>query len=141
LLVLRLYARPGTPSRRPSGCCAGGSAHKNQQVFEALLVAYGKARSREVLRHVQVERYFISRRYRVGAVTLGPELSVDAGERQVTADRSSLALPASLQAGDAVRGHGELVEAAGGVLEFSDLLKRPSTPFATCSSRWRRARS
>jgi serine protein kinase len=43
----------------------------------------------EVLRHVQVERYFISRRYRVGAVTLGPELSVDAGERQITADRSS----------------------------------------------------
>ena len=27
-------------------------------------------------------RYFISQRYRVGAVTLGPQMSIDAGERQ-----------------------------------------------------------
>src|SRR6185369_2941232 len=79
----------------------------------------------ETLRHVQVERWFISRRYRTGAVTLGPALSVDAGERQITADRSLSALPTSLQATTLFEAHGELIEAAGGVLEFSDLLKRP----------------
>ncbi|HEX2670864.1 MAG TPA: serine protein kinase PrkA, partial [Polyangiaceae bacterium] len=82
-----------------------------------------------VLRHVQVERYFISRRYRVGAVTLGPHLSVDAGERQVTADRSLGALPSALQSMTLFEAFGELVDAAGGLLEFSDLLKRPLDAF------------
>ena len=72
---------------------------------------------------MQVERYFISRRYRVGAVTIGPQLTVDAGERQITADRSLAALPTSLQAITLYEANGELVDAAGGVLEFSDLLE------------------
>jgi serine protein kinase len=54
---------------------------------------------------------------------------VDAGERQITADRSLSALPTSLQATTLFEAHGELVEAAGGVLEFSDLLKRPLEHF------------
>jgi predicted Ser/Thr protein kinase len=61
----------------------------------------------------------------VGAVTLGPELSVDAAERQITADRSLSALPTSLQATTLFEAYGQLIDAAGGVIEFSDLLKRP----------------
>ena len=97
-------------------------------MFEALLASY-KGSLGEVLRHVQVERYFISRRYRVGAVTIGPQLSVDAGERQITADRSLAALPTSLQATTLFEAYGELIDAAGGLLEFSDLLKRPLDAF------------
>jgi hypothetical protein len=97
-------------------------------VFEALLSSYGGSYT-EVLKHVQVERYFISRRYRVGAVTIGPQLSVDAGERQITMDRSLQSLPVSLQAVSLYETKGELVDAAGGVLEFSDLLKRPLDGF------------
>src|SRR5215472_3001392 len=44
----------------------GQLSHKSQQVFEALLSSYDGSYA-EVLKHVQVERYFISRRYRVGA--------------------------------------------------------------------------
>ena len=106
----------------------GQLSHKSQQVFEALLSAH-KGSYVEVLKHVQVERYFISQRYRVGAVTIGPQMSVDAGERQVTADRSLAALPASLQAVPLYEAKGELIDAAGGVLEFSDLLKRPLDAF------------
>ena len=106
----------------------GTLSHKSQQVYEALLTSYGGSLD-EVLRHVQVERYFISRRYRVGAVTLGPQLSVDAGERQVTADRSLGALPTALQSMTLFEAFGELVDAAGGLLEFSDLLKRPLDAF------------
>lgn len=106
----------------------GRLCHKNRQVFENLLTTYAGSLD-EVLRHVRVERYFISRRYRVGAVTVGPQLSVDAGERQLTADRSLAALPASLQSVTLFEAHGELVDAAGGVLEFSDLLKRPLDAF------------
>lgn len=106
----------------------GELSHKNKSVFDALLANYDGS-LRDVLRHVQVERYFISRRYRSGAVTVGPEMSVDARERQVTADRSLAALPTSLQAVALFEAHGELVEASGGVLEFSDLLKRPLDAF------------
>jgi len=106
----------------------GQLSYKSQQVFEALLSSYHGSYL-EVLRHVQVERYFISQRYRTGAVTIGPQMSVDAGERQITADRSLAALPASLQAITLYEAKGELIEAAGGLLEFSDLLKRPLDAF------------
>ncbi len=106
----------------------GQLSHKSQQVFEALLASY-KGSYVEVLKHVQVERYFISQRYRVGAVTVGPQMSVDAAERQITADRSLGALPASLQAVTLYEAKGELIDAAGGVIEFSDLLKRPLDTF------------
>jgi serine protein kinase len=102
----------------------GSLCQKNQQIFSALLTSYEGSLA-EVLRHVRVERYFISRRYRVGAVTLGPELSVDAHERQVTADQNLGALPASLQGLSLYDVSGELVDASGGLLELSDLLKRP----------------
>jgi len=106
----------------------GQLSHKSQQVLEALLSSYTGSFS-EVLKHVQVERYFISQRYRVGAVTVGPQMSVDAGERQLTADRSLGALPPSLQAVPLYEAKGELIDAGGGLLEFSDLLKRPLDAF------------
>jgi predicted Ser/Thr protein kinase len=106
----------------------GELSHKSQTVFEALLSSYNGSYT-EVLKHVQVERYFISQRYRVGAVTIGPQMSVDAAERQLTMDRSLASLPASLQAVTLYEAKGELVDAAGGLLEFSDLLKRPLDAF------------
>ena len=112
----------------PEWILRGQLSHKAQQVFEALLASY-RGSYREVLKHVQVERYFISQRYRVGAVTLGPQMSIDAAERQLTADRSLAALPPSLQALTLYEVKGELVDAAGGLLEFSDLLKRPLDTF------------
>ncbi len=112
----------------PDWILRGQLSHKSQQIFEALL-ASSKGSYAEVLKHVQVERYFISQRYRVGAVTIGPQMSVDAGERQITADRSLAALPPSLQAVTLFEAKGELIEAAGGLLEFSDLLKRPLDAF------------
>jgi serine protein kinase len=127
-LVQRLYGDAGDKESPPDWLMSGKLSHKNQQVFEALLTSY-KGSLTETLRHVQVERYFISRRYRVGAVTIGPALSVDAGERQITADRSLASLPTALQATTLFEAHGELIEAAGGVLEFSDLLKRPIDAF------------
>jgi predicted Ser/Thr protein kinase len=127
-LIKKLYEDAGAAEPPPEWLMSGKLSHKNQQVFEALLAA-SDGSFVETLRHVQVERYFISRRYRLGAVTVGPELSVDAGERQITADRSLASLPTSLQATTLFEAHGELIEASGGVLEFSDLLKRPLDAF------------
>jgi predicted Ser/Thr protein kinase len=127
-LISRLYQEAGAPEPPPAWILRGSLSHKSQLVYEALLSSYDGSLS-EVLRHVQVERYFISRRYRVGAVTLGPQLSVDAGERQVTADRNLGTLPSSLTSVALFEAFGELIDAAGGVLEFSDLLKRPLDAF------------
>jgi predicted Ser/Thr protein kinase len=127
-LLERLFAGAKAGAPPAAWMIRGTLSHKSQQIYEALLTSYGGSLD-EVLRHVQVERYFISRRYRVGAVTLGPQLSVDAGERQVTADRSLAALPSALQSMTLFEAFGELVDAAGGLLEFSDLLKRPLDAF------------
>jgi predicted Ser/Thr protein kinase len=130
-LIERLAKDKGLPSTTDAFCdwiLRGELSHKSQQVFEALLSSYNGSYT-EVLKHVQVERYFISQRYRVGAVTIGPQMSVDAAERQITMDRSLASLPASLQAVTLYEAKGELVDAAGGVLEFSDLLKRPLDTF------------
>lgn len=127
-LVSSLYARAGIKHPPPRWLTHGDLCQKSRRIFDALLASYGGSLE-EVLRHIQVERYFVSRRYRVGAVTLGPQLSIDAGERQVTADRSVAALPASLQGLALYDAFGELVDAAGGLLEYSDLLKRPLDAF------------
>jgi predicted Ser/Thr protein kinase len=127
-MLERRYSESGLREPPPAWVLRGELSHKSRQVYDSLLTTYDGSLD-QVLRHVQVERYFVSRRYRVGAVTLGPQLSLDAGERQVTADRSLGALPTALQAITMFEAFGELVDAAGGLLEFSDLLKRPLDAF------------
>ena len=123
-LIASVYETADLSEAAPDWVWTGQLARKNQQIFQALLTAY-RGDLERVLAHIQVERFYISRRYRVGAVTIGPQMSVDASERQITADRSIDSLPASLSALTLFEPFGELVDASGGIVEFSDLLKRP----------------
>ncbi|MEM7434691.1 MAG: serine protein kinase PrkA [Myxococcota bacterium] len=123
-LIAGAYDAGDVSEAAPDWVWTGQLGRKNQQIFQALLTAYRGDLDR-VLAHIQVERFYISRRYRVGAVTIGPQMSVDASERQITADRSIESLPASLSALTLFEPFGELVDASGGIVEFSDLLKRP----------------
>ncbi|MEO0322143.1 MAG: serine protein kinase PrkA [Myxococcota bacterium] len=124
LLAEALEAQ-GTPDARvPERIARGSLGHRNRAIFDALLTACRGDLAR-VLAHVQVERWEVSRRYRQGAVTIGPEMAADAGERQLTADRSLGSLPASLSALSLYETQGELVDGQGGLIEYSDLLKRP----------------
>ncbi len=102
----------------------GQMSRKNKAIFDALLTAY-RGDLQRVLGHIRVERFYISERYRVGAATIGPEMAVDAKERQITADHSLGSLPASFASLTLYEAFGSLVDAAGGILEYSDLLKRP----------------
>jgi serine protein kinase len=102
----------------------GDLSLKNRRIFDALLATY-QGDVREVLRHVQIERFYLSRRYRQGVVAVEPQLSVDAYSRQVTADRSLAHLPPALQHVALYETAGALNDANRGVLEFNDLLKRP----------------
>ncbi len=102
----------------------GDLGPRSRAIFEALLQAYRGDLAR-VYRHVQVERFTISRRYRRAAVTVEPQLHVDAGARQLTVDRSLGALPPVLQSQTLFEPHGALVEGNRGLIEYNDLLKRP----------------
>jgi predicted Ser/Thr protein kinase len=123
-LIATVYEGASLSEAAPDWVWTGQLGRKNQQIFQALLTTY-RGDLERVLAHIQVERFYISRRYRVGAVTIGPQMSVDASERQITADRSIDSLPASLGALTLFEPYGELVDASGGIVEFSDLLKRP----------------
>ena len=83
----------------------------------------------KVFRHIQVERFFYSRQYRIGISTVEPQMSMDAQEKQLTMDKNIVNLPAVLHNIRFTESVGELVEANRGILEFSDLLKRPLEAF------------
>ncbi len=106
----------------------GEPCHTCRQVHDALLASYA-GDWMKVLRHVQVERFYVSARYQQAAVTVEPQLSIDAGYRQMTADRSVSALPPSMHSLSLFEPHGPLVAANRGIVEYSDLLKRPLETF------------
>ena len=101
---------------------------KNKEIFERLLKAYDGNILR-VFRHVQVERFFLSRQYRCGISTVDPQMSIDAYEKQLTIDRYIHNLPSILQTIDFYQYSGQLVEGNRGIVEFSDFLKRPIESF------------
>ncbi len=105
-----------------------GLSKRNQLILENLLSAYDGDLVK-VLRHVQVERFFYSRQYRVGISTVEPQMAVDAMEKQLTMDRNISNLPPMLHNIRYYEAQGELIEANRGLLEFSDLLKRPLEAF------------
>jgi serine protein kinase len=112
----------------PAHILLPGLSKKNQLIFENLLAAY-EGEVEKVLRHIQVERFFYSRQYRIGISTVEPQMSMDAQEKQLTMDRNIANLPAVLHNIRFTEAFGEIVEANRGILEFSDLLKRPLETF------------
>jgi len=102
----------------------GDLSPRDRAIYDALLLAYDGDHA-EVLRHVQVERFYFSHRHGTGLSTVEPQMHVDAEARQITADRSVANLPRPLQTVPLYELSGPLVAANRGLLEFSDLLKRP----------------
>ena len=107
---------------------SGDLSQKNRKIFDALLTSYN-GKLKEVLKHIQVERFYLSKRYRRGAATIEPQLSVDAKMQQVTADKTLTSLPKALRHVSLFEPNGPLVSANRGLLEYADLLKRPVEAF------------
>jgi serine protein kinase len=102
----------------------GELSQRNRRIFDALLASY-VGDLRKVLQHVQVERFFLSRQYRQGLVTVEPKQTVDARSYPVTPDSAYAALPAAVGSQAMYAVQGDLVDANRGSINFSDLLKRP----------------
>jgi serine protein kinase len=111
-------------STRKSYLYRGDLSKRNRMIYDALLKNY-KGKHQEVLKHIRIERFSISKRYSTAAVTIEPQIHVDARMQQITMDKRLSSLPPSLQSLNLFSLQGEAVLANRGVLEYSDLLKRP----------------
>ncbi len=99
-----------------------------KEIANALLKA-NDGDFKKVLMHVQVERFFYSRRYRKGLVTVEPQLHVDAQFNLLSMNRNYANLPASLASLNLFTLTGDLIDGNRGGIEYSDLLKRPVDTF------------
>jgi len=106
----------------------GDLCHRCRQIFDNLLVAHN-GDFRKILMHIQVERIYFARRYRQGLVTIEPQLHVDAQYHQLSYNRSLGSLPVSLQSLNLFTLTGDLVDGNRGMIEYSDILKRPVDTF------------
>ena len=106
----------------------GDLCPKCKMIFEALFNAY-RGDFSKLLQHIQVERFYFSRKYRQGLVSIDPQMSVDANSRQITQDASTSALPPSLKSLNLFEFSGALVNSNRGMLEYNDMLKRPIESF------------
>ena len=102
----------------------GELSHRNRKMFDALLTSY-QGDLQRVFQHVQVERFFLSRQYRAGLVTVEPKQTVDARSFPVTGDAAFAHLPPTVAGQPLYAVQGDLADANRGVINFSDLLKRP----------------
>lgn len=100
----------------------GQLSPKNRVIYECLLRVYHGDWAK-VMRHVRVERYFVSHRYRTGAVTIEPQGTIDAGARMLGHGNMS-GLPPALQHETLAEAHGDLVDGNAGIVEYSDFFKR-----------------
>ncbi len=106
----------------------GDLCHRCKQIFDALLIA-NNGDYRKVLMHIQVERIYHSRRYRKSLVTIEPQMHVDANYNLLSYNKSISSIPASLQSLNLFTLTGDLIDGNRGMVEFSDLLKRPVDAF------------
>ncbi|MGK5083381.1 serine protein kinase PrkA [Bdellovibrionota bacterium FG-1] len=114
--------------KMPHYLTRGDLCHRCRQIFDALLTA-NQGDYRKVLAHIQVERMYFARRYRRGLVTIEPQLHVDAQFQYLTYSKSMSALPVSLQSLNLFTLQGDLIDGNRGIIEYSDLLKRPVDSF------------
>lgn len=100
----------------------GDLSQKSKWIYEALLATH-QGDWLEVMRHVQIERFFHSRRYRLGCISIEPQGNIDVQIRPVGHEGKSL--PGILHGMPLYELEGELVDANRGLCEYSDFLKRP----------------
>ncbi|MBL7716469.1 MAG: hypothetical protein JNL01_13470 [Bdellovibrionales bacterium] len=115
-------------AQMPHYLTRGDLSHRNKLIFDALMTA-NNGDLKKVLMHIQVERFYLSRRYREGLVTIEPQMHVDAQYQMLTMNRSLGSLPPSLQSLNLFSLSGDLIDGNRGLVEYSDLLKRPIDSF------------
>ena len=102
----------------------GGLSHRDQTICQALLTNY-QGDYAQVLKHVRVERFYLSKVYRSGLVSIEPQMHVDAQYQMLTMNKSLSQIPSSLQGLNFFTLTGDLPDSNRGMIDYNDLLKRP----------------
>lgn len=122
--VLRqAFEQAGIRARIPVSLAEGDLCPKCMEIYRALSNAY-QGDWRRIVEHVQVERLYVSKRYRRAAVVIQPQRNVDANSRPLNLEKS-YRLPSILNQSSLSELSGDLIDANRGVVEYSDFFKRP----------------
>lgn len=95
---------------------------KCQEIFTQLAINY-KGDWAQIVRHIQVERFYYSKRFRKGLISIDPQRNIDASSRPLNLEQS-YHIPRILSMSAMYEPFGDLIDANRGVVEFSELLKR-----------------
>ena len=124
-----LRRTPGASEPPPTGCCAAGSRTRTSRSSRRSSRAT-TARSRRCCATCRSSATSSRGATASARSRSGPQLSVDAGERQITADRRLAALPSLAAGDDALRGVRRARSTPPAACSSSrDLLKRPLDAF------------
>lgn len=97
-------------------------SQKGKEIFNQLVVNY-KGDWRKVIRHIQVERFYFSKLFRKGLISIDPHPNADASTRPLNLERS-YRIPRILAMSSLYEPYGDLIDANRGICEFSEIFKR-----------------
>jgi len=95
---------------------------KCHEIYNQLSINYGGDWSK-IIRHIKVERFFFSKRFRKGLISIDPQINKDANSRPLNIEQS-YRIPRILALSSMYEPFGDLVDANRGVVEFSEIFKR-----------------
>lgn len=108
--------------KRPHHLYGAELSQKSQEIFTQLAVSYGGDWAR-IIRHAQVERFYYSKLFRKGLISIDPQRNADANSRPLNLERS-YRIPRVLAMSSMYEPFGDLIDASRGAVEFSEIFKR-----------------
>ena len=100
----------------------GDLSQKSQEIFNQLSVSY-KGDWLQIMRHIQIERFYFSKLFRKGLVSIDPYPNTDANSRPLNLERS-YRIPSILAMSSIHEPYGDLIDANRGICELSEIFKR-----------------
>jgi predicted Ser/Thr protein kinase len=108
--------------KRPHYLYDADLTQKSNEIFNQLLTSY-EGDWTKVIRHVQVERFYFSKLFRKGLISIDPQRNVDANSRALNLEQS-YKIPRILAMSSIYEPYGDLVDANRGAVELSEIFKR-----------------
>ena len=118
----KAFRKHGMEFNPNSPICKHDMSHKYWEIYKELLTRY-KGNWIEILKHVQISRLTISKRYRTCAVSIEPQRNVDAQAKALTLDKD-YDIPQKLKQANLHEVYGDLIDGNRGIIEYSDFFKR-----------------
>jgi len=100
----------------------GELCQKCHEIYTQLSMSY-EGDWRQIMKHIQVERFYLSKRFRKGLISIDPQQTPDAASRALNLEKS-YRIPMVLAMSSIYEPYGDLIDANRGIVEFSEFFKR-----------------